>query len=43
MASTNNTYKPHTTSYPNQIFCPICITLPLTRHVKKMDKLINNT
>ena len=32
MAHTNNTHKPHTISYPNQTFCPIYITLPLTRY-----------
>ena len=43
MAPTNNTHKPHTFSYPNQTFCPICITQPLTRHTKQVDKSINNT
>ena len=32
MAHTNSTHKPHTISYPNQTFCPIYITLPLTRY-----------
>ena len=55
MAHTNNAHKQHTISYPNQTFCPICITLPLTDMAIRfmffhdslwtgiVDKLINNT
>ena len=43
ISHTNNTHEPHTFSYPKWTYCLICITQPLTRHMKEVDTLINNT